>query len=64
MSKHKQINGYAGPTGPYAIFRGRILPLADPSALIVLTDAALLTSLGDSDKAREYAGLAAQLRAA
>jgi hypothetical protein len=57
--QHKKIKGYSGPTGPYAVVRGRLGPLTDPQALIGLTDAALLAGLGLTDKAREYADIAA-----
>ena len=33
---------------------GKFLPLSDPQAIVALTDSALLTSLGYSEKAAEY----------
>ena len=58
IKRHKTIKGYDGPTGAYAAVEGRIVPLTDPGAHIGLADAALLTSLGVSPKAEEYAEIA------
>ena len=38
----------------YAVVDGEFLPLSDPRALVALTDSALLTGLGYSEKAAEY----------
>lgn len=54
MLTPKKIHGYDGPTGPYVALRGQTLPLTDPAAIIALTDSALLTGLGYSDKAAQY----------
>jgi hypothetical protein len=58
IRQHKKINGYDGPTGAYAAVGNQILPLTDPGALLALTDSALLTGLGLSPKAAEYAEIA------
>jgi hypothetical protein len=62
MLKHKKINGYDGPKGAYVATNGQFLPLNDPQALVALTDSALLTSLGYSDKAAKYQELAQSRR--
>jgi hypothetical protein len=59
MPRKKKIHGYDGPTGAYAVVGGRTVSLAtDPAGLLALTDAALLTGLGFSEKAAEYRDLA------
>jgi len=58
MLKPKKIIGYDGPTGAYVVTDGKVVPLTDPAGLIALTDSALLTGLGASDKAAEYAEIA------
>jgi hypothetical protein len=59
MPPTKKIIGYNGPTGAYAVVQGRIVGLStDPEGLLALTDSALLTGLGFSDKAAEYRELA------
>jgi hypothetical protein len=58
MPKQKKINGYEGPKGAYVAANGKFLPLSDPQAFVALTDSALLTSLGYSDKAAKYQELA------
>lgn len=45
---------YNGPVGLYAAVNGELRPLSDPRALLALTDSALLTGLGYSDKAAAY----------
>jgi hypothetical protein len=54
MPKQRKIIGYDGPSGAYAVVAGAFLPLSDPRALVALTDSALLTGLGYSEKAAEY----------
>lgn len=54
MLKERKIIGYDGPSGAYAVVDGEFLPLSDPRALVALTDSALLTGLGYSEKAAEY----------
>jgi hypothetical protein len=54
MPKQRKIIGYDGPSGAYAVVDGEFLPLRDPRALVALTDSALLTGLGYSEKAAEY----------
>lgn len=56
--KPKKIIGYNGPSGAYAVVDGQIKPLSDPSAFVALADAALLTSLGYSERAAQYQRLA------
>lgn len=58
LKRHNKIQGYSGPTGAYAAVDGQIVPLTDPGAHIALTDTALLTGLGLSPKAEEYAEIA------
>ncbi len=58
MRKPKEIVGYAGPSGAYVVTDGQIKPLSDHSALVALVDAALLTSLGYSERAAQYQRLA------
>jgi hypothetical protein len=58
MRKPKEIIGYEGPSGAYVIAGGQVEPLSEPSALVALTDAALLTSLGYSERAGQYQRLA------
>jgi hypothetical protein len=58
MLKPKKIIGYDGPTGAYVVTDGRITPLTDPAGFVALTDSALLTALGASEKAAEYAEIA------
>jgi hypothetical protein len=58
LPRHKKIIGYDGPTGAYTAVNGRLLPITDPGAHIALTDAALLTGLGASQKAAEFAEIA------
>jgi hypothetical protein len=62
MHKPKKIIGYEGPSGAYAVVGGQVKPLSEPSALVALTDAALLTSLGYSERAAQYQGLAQSRR--
>jgi hypothetical protein len=54
MPKQQKIIGYDGPSGAYVATDGKFLPLSDPQAIIALTDSALLTSLGYSEKAADY----------
>ncbi len=54
MPKQRKIKGYDGPSGAYVATEGKFLPLSEPQALVALTDSALLTSLGYSEKAAEY----------
>lgn len=54
MPKQRKIIGYDGPNGAYVVVDGKFMPLSEPQALVPLTDSALLTSLGCSDKAVEY----------
>ena len=54
MRKPKKIIGYDGPSGAYVVVDGQIKPLSDPSALVALADAALLTNLGYSERAAQY----------
>ena len=58
MPKHKNIVGYDGPTGAYVAVEGKIVSLTDAGDFIALTDSALLTGLGSSEKAAEYAEIA------
>jgi hypothetical protein len=58
MLKQKTIIGYNGPTGAYIALNGKIVPLTDAGGFIALTDSALLTGLGASSKAAEYADIA------
>jgi hypothetical protein len=58
MPKPRKIIGYEGPSGAYAIVGGQVRPLNEPSALVALTDAALLTGLGYSERAAKYQRLA------
>jgi hypothetical protein len=62
MPKQRKIIGYDGPSGAYAVVDGEFLPLSDPQALVALTDSALLTSLGYSEKAAEYQKLTQRRR--
>jgi hypothetical protein len=54
----KNIVGYEGPTGAYVVARGEVVSLTNPAGILALTDAALLTALGGSEKAAEYSDLA------
>jgi hypothetical protein len=58
MRKPKEIIGYEGPSGAYVVVDEQVKPLSEPSALVALTDAALLTSLGYSERAAQYQRLA------
>ena len=58
MLQPKKIRDYNGPTGAYAVLDSRIVSMTSPGGFIALTDAALLTGLGSSDKAAEYADIA------
>lgn len=53
MSERKFID-YDGPTGLFVATKGGIKPLHEPAALVAMADSAMLSSLGDSDLAREY----------
>lgn len=55
MLQPKHITDYDGPTGAYVVMGGAIVALTDPAGLIALTDSALLTGLGYSEKAAQYA---------
>lgn len=54
MSKQRKIIGYDGPGSGHVVADGKFIPLDEPQALVALTDSALLTSLGYSEKAAEY----------
>ncbi|HEY2282006.1 MAG TPA: hypothetical protein VGH60_00460 [Solirubrobacteraceae bacterium] len=64
MPKQQKIIGYDGPSGAYVATDGKFLPLSDPQAIVALTDSALLTSLGYSEKAAEYQTLIERRRQA
>lgn len=54
MPKQRKIIGYDGPGSSHVVSDGKFVPLDEPRALIALTDSALLTGLGYSEKAAEY----------
>ena len=55
MPKQRKIIGYDRPSGgPHVVVDEGFVPLSEPRALVALTDSALLTGLGYSDKAVEY----------
>jgi hypothetical protein len=54
MSKQRKIIGYDGPGSGHVVTGGKFTPLDEPQALVALTDSALLTGLGYSEKAAEY----------
>jgi len=54
MSKQRKIIGYDGPGSGHVVAGDKIMPLDAPQALVALTDSALLTGLGYSEKAATY----------
>lgn len=56
--KNKTIHGYDGPTGAYVAAGGKIMSLvATPGGITALTNSALLTALGASPHAEDFAAL-------
>jgi hypothetical protein len=53
-TKGRMFSDYDGPTGPFIATTDGMRPITDPQALAALADAAMLTSLGATDRAAEF----------